>query len=79
MFQEPDAVPGVLGVLDGVLGRALTDREHLRLTLYDVYLGLILVTEPAVRAYDPVAYGPTYRWAADRLTEQLRRLNSAGP
>ncbi|MEU7297741.1 aminoglycoside phosphotransferase family protein [Streptomyces exfoliatus] len=76
MFQEPDAVPGVL---DGFLGRALTDREHLRLTLYNVYLGLILVTEPAVRAYDPDAYGPTYRWAADRLTEQLRRLNSAGP
>lgn len=71
MFREPDAVPGVL---DGFLGRALSDRERMRLTLYNVYLGLILVTEAAVRAYDPVEYEPMYRWATDRLTEQLQRL-----
>ncbi|MFJ4621707.1 phosphotransferase family protein [Streptomyces sp. NPDC088812] len=71
MFREPDAVPGVL---DGFLGRALTDRERTRLTLYNVYLGLILVTEEAVRAYDPVEYAPMYRWATDQLTGQLRLL-----
>ncbi|WP_461012023.1 phosphotransferase family protein [Streptomyces capparidis] len=71
MFREPDAVPGVL---DGFLGRGLTDRERVRLTMYNVYLGLILVTEGAVRAYDPVEHETMFRRDTERLTEQLRRL-----
>ncbi|NUR72872.1 MAG: aminoglycoside phosphotransferase family protein [Hamadaea sp.] len=61
-------------VVDGYLGRPLTDDEQLRLCLYRVYLWLILVVEPAVRRYPPEEEQRVLDWVLPNLSRDLDRL-----
>jgi aminoglycoside phosphotransferase (APT) family kinase protein len=63
-------------VMDGYLGRALTDDEQLRLRLYRIYLWLILAVEPAVRRYPPENERKVLEWVLPELAADLGRLAS---
>jgi aminoglycoside phosphotransferase (APT) family kinase protein len=71
LFADPAAVAGLL---DGFLGRPLTDRERTRLRLYTVYLYLIIVTENATRGFDPHWHEPVRLATLDRLAAELAEL-----
>jgi aminoglycoside phosphotransferase (APT) family kinase protein len=71
LFRNPAELPGLL---DGFLGRPLTERERARLRLYTVYLYLIMVTEDATRGFDPAEHEPIRRFALDRLDAELTAL-----
>lgn len=70
-FTAPDQAEAVI---DGMLGRDLTEAELIRLRLYTVYLYLILVTEGATRGYDPVEFEPKRRWFLQQLAGELSQL-----
>ncbi|GAA1412205.1 phosphotransferase family protein [Catellatospora coxensis] len=63
--------------VDGFLGRPLTAAEQLRLTLYRMYLWLILVAETAVRGYPEKENGELLSWAGGRLAADLDVLAAA--
>jgi aminoglycoside phosphotransferase (APT) family kinase protein len=71
LFHDPAERPGLL---DGFLGRSLTDRERIRLRLYTVYLYLIMVTEGATRGFDPAEHEPLRRFTLERLDAELAAL-----
>ncbi|AYY12470.1 aminoglycoside phosphotransferase family protein [Actinobacteria bacterium YIM 96077] len=71
-FADPATVPGVL---DGFLGRQLSDSETVRLSLYRVYLYLIMVTEGVPRGFDPVEHGPVRRYVLAQLDDELAYLS----
>ncbi|GIF96309.1 phosphotransferase family protein [Catellatospora citrea] len=60
--------------IDGFLGRALTADEQTRLTLYRIYLWLILVAETAVRGYPEKENGELLAMAGGQLAADLDRL-----
>ncbi|MEV6971197.1 aminoglycoside phosphotransferase family protein [Hamadaea sp. NPDC051192] len=64
-------------VVDGWLGRPLTDDEQLRLCLYRVYLWLILVVELAVRLYPPDEEQRVLSWVRPNLAADLSTLDAA--
>ncbi|WP_165367802.1 phosphotransferase family protein [Phytoactinopolyspora endophytica] len=70
-FTDPEQAPGVL---NGFLGRPLTGSERTRLSLYRVYLYLIMVTEGAPRGFDPIEHEPTLRYVLGELDAELTRL-----
>jgi aminoglycoside phosphotransferase (APT) family kinase protein len=61
-------------VIDGMLGRPLTQDEQTRLRLYTAYLFLILVTEGRTRGFKPEEHEPTRRWALGYLESLLISL-----
>ncbi|MEV0271867.1 aminoglycoside phosphotransferase family protein [Hamadaea sp. NPDC050747] len=63
-------------VVDGYLGRPLTDEEQLRLCLYRVYLWLILVVELAVRLYPPEEEQRVLDWVRPNLAADLSTLDA---
>ncbi|WP_199040735.1 phosphotransferase family protein [Glycomyces salinus] len=63
-------------VVDGYLGREMTGDERRRLTLYQVYLWLLLVTECDVRGFDPEQTAHQYGWATECLVRDLAVLDS---
>jgi len=69
--EEGDAV------IDGYLGRPLTDDEQLRLCCYRVYLWLILAVEGAVRLYPPEEEERLAGWVLPKLAEDLSTLDAA--
>jgi fructosamine-3-kinase len=72
LFSDPADLPGLL---PGFLGRAaLTDRERIRLRLYQIYLYLIMVTEDAVREFPPVEHEPVRRHILGLLDTELTQL-----
>jgi aminoglycoside phosphotransferase (APT) family kinase protein len=54
--------------------RRLTDNERLRVILYTSYLDLIMLTEGAVRQYDPAEYAEVHKWVYERLERHLALL-----
>ncbi|WP_051325517.1 phosphotransferase family protein [Glycomyces tenuis] len=72
-FNEPAENEAVL---DGYLGRELTDDERRRLTLYQVYLWLILAAECDVRGFDAAQSAEQYGWATANLVRDLPLLES---
>ena len=64
-------------VVDGYLGRPLSEREQLRLCLYRTYLWLILVVEPGVRGYPAEFEEQLLGWVLPLLTADLARLDEA--
>lgn len=70
-FAPPDQADVVI---DGMLGRELTEAERTRLRLYSIYLYLILAAEPATRGYDPVEFEPTRLWFYQQLAGELAQL-----
>ena len=71
MFHDPAELPGLL---DGFLGRPLTDRERTRLRLYTTYLYVIMVTEGATREFLPDEHEPMRRFTLERLDAELEAL-----
>jgi aminoglycoside phosphotransferase (APT) family kinase protein len=71
LFAEPEEVPGVL---DGFLGRPLSESERSRLRLYRIYLYLIMLTEGATRDVDPAEREPARRYTLGKLSEELAQL-----
>jgi aminoglycoside phosphotransferase (APT) family kinase protein len=69
--EEADAV------VDGYLGRPLTEAEQVRLCLYRTYLWLILAVEPAVRQYSAEFEKELLGWVLPLLAADLERLESA--
>ncbi|WP_155375350.1 phosphotransferase family protein [Catellatospora vulcania] len=67
----------VAATVDGFLGRALTTAEQTRLTLYQIYLWLILVAETAVRGYPEKENGELLAFAGGRLAADLDTLAAA--
>ncbi|MEU8001332.1 aminoglycoside phosphotransferase family protein [Catellatospora sp. NPDC049111] len=63
--------------IDGFLGRALTADEQTRLTLYRIYLWLILVAETAVRGYPEKENAELLATAGGQLAADLDRLAAA--
>ncbi|WP_026925236.1 phosphotransferase family protein [Glycomyces arizonensis] len=63
-------------VIDGFLGRELTDDERRRLSLYQVYLWLILITECEVRGFEPEQTAAQRSWATENLVRDLAFLES---
>jgi Ser/Thr protein kinase RdoA (MazF antagonist) len=66
-------------VVDGYLGRPLTDAEQLRLCLYRTYLWLILAVEPAVRQYPADVEKEMLGWVLPQLAADLERLEASAP
>ncbi|WP_168801520.1 phosphotransferase family protein [Glycomyces buryatensis] len=63
-------------VVDGFLGRALTDAEERRLCLYRIYLWLILIVECDVRGYEPERTAGQVKWATEGLVKDLGALEA---
>ncbi|MEU6857254.1 phosphotransferase [Glycomyces sp. NPDC046736] len=61
-------------IVDGFLGRPMTAGEERRLTLYRMYLMLILVAECGVRGFDEEQAAGQTEWATGALTEGLDAL-----
>ncbi|MBT8225414.1 MAG: aminoglycoside phosphotransferase family protein [Dactylosporangium sp.] len=68
-----DSTPGLL---EGYFGedRPLTDGERQRGHLCSVYLDLIMLTEGAVRGFDPAEHAGIHRWVFQRLEQTLDLL-----
>ena len=73
MFNPPEENAAVI---DGYLGRALSDDERKRLTLYQIYLWLILATECDVRGFEPEQSANQHKWATESLVKDLAFLES---
>ncbi|GAB3238623.1 aminoglycoside phosphotransferase family protein [Glycomyces halotolerans] len=71
-FTPPEETAAVL---DGYLGRELTDAEARRLCLYRVYLWLILTAETAVRGFDAQQTESQVKWATENLVRDLAILD----
>lgn len=71
----PDDEAGA--VVDGFLGRALTDGEELRLAMYRAYLWLILLCEAPVRQYPPEFEAELHGWVTGRLVADLAAMDAA--
>lgn len=66
----------IAAVIDGFLGRELTDDERRRLAMYQVYLWLILLTEGGVRGYDAEQLAAQRSWATENLVRDLAFLEA---
>jgi Ser/Thr protein kinase RdoA (MazF antagonist) len=64
-------------VVDGFLGRALTDDEELRLAMYRAYLWLILLCEAPTRQYPPEFEAELHGWVTERLIADLAAMDAA--
>jgi aminoglycoside phosphotransferase (APT) family kinase protein len=64
-------------VLDGYLGRELTDDEQRRLCLYRIYVWLILTCEGTARGYPPKEIAERHAWSSEMLDKDLAVLESS--
>jgi aminoglycoside phosphotransferase (APT) family kinase protein len=60
--------------IEGFLGRQMTTAEERRLTLYRIYLMLILVAECAVRGFDEEQTAHQLQWSTETLVKSLASL-----
>lgn len=66
----------IAAAVDGFLGRELTAGEERRLTLYRIYLMLILIAECAVRGFDEEHTAGQIGWATETLVKSLASLET---
>ncbi|NUT34400.1 MAG: aminoglycoside phosphotransferase family protein [Hamadaea sp.] len=64
-------------VVDGFLGRPLTEAEEVRLCMYRCYLWLILLAELGFRGYPAETEKGVIAWATPLLVADLARLDEA--
>ena len=64
-------------IMEGYWGEARqwTESERARLRLYTMYLDIIMLTEGAVRQFDPAEHDDILRWATGRLAANLAELS----